>query len=93
MDKAKEIVEQAKQFTPSNGNYTLKSNSLKGAAVVLAMDAKELMERLNAPRPTKLLNDLAEARNRIRALTIAGNNLALNSTESLSNEWVKATRL
>jgi hypothetical protein len=87
VDKAQEILDASNGFQPTQGEYTLRSNSLKGAAVVLAMDAKELLERLNAPTPSKILNDLAEARNKIKALEIAGDNLVHGK---LNNESIKA---
>ena len=87
VDKAQEILDASNGFQPTQGEYTLRSNSLKGAAVVLAMDAKELLERLNAPTPSKILNDLAEARNKIKALEEAGDNLVHGK---LSNDVIKA---
>lgn len=86
VDKAQEILDASNGFQPTQGEYTLRSNSLKGAAVVLAMDAKELLERLNAPTPSKILNDLAEARNKIKALEEAGDNLVHSQ---LANDVIK----
>ena len=77
VDKAQEILDASNGFQPSSGGeYSMKSNSVKGAAVVLAMDVKELIARLNAPLPAQLLSDLAEARNKIKALETAGDNMA-----------------
>ena len=86
VDKAQEILDASNGFQPTQGEYTLRSNSLKGAAVVLAMDAKELLKRLNAPTPSKILNDLAEARNKIKALEEAGDNLVHSQ---LANDVIK----
>lgn len=93
VDKAKEILEVSNNFQPNGQPYTLKSNSLKGAAVVLALDPKELIERLNCPLPSKILNDLAEARNRIKALEEAGDALASTGNKDAIREWVKAKNL
>ena len=92
VDKAQEILDASKGFQPSKqGEYTLKSNSLKGAAVVLAMDPKELIARLNAPLPAQLLNDLAEAKNKIKALEAAGDGLAVGcSNKQAIKDWVNA---
>lgn len=91
VDKAQEILDASKGFQPTQGEYTLKSNSLKGAAVVLAMDAKELLQRLNAPMPAQLLNDLAEARNKIKQLEWAGDNLAMGCVNKTAiKDWVNA---
>jgi hypothetical protein len=87
VDKAQEILDASNGFQPTQGEYTLRSNSLKGAAVVLAMDAKELLERLNSPTPAKILSDLAEARCKIKELQEAGDNLV---NGQLNKESIKA---
>lgn len=95
VDKAQEILDASNGFQPSSGGeYSARSNSVKGAAVVLAMDVKELISRLNAPLPAKILNDLAEAKNKIKMLEEAGDNLV---HKKLSNdaikEWVRTKAL
>lgn len=92
VDKAQEILDASNGFQPSaGGEYSARSNSVKGAAVVLAMDVKELITRLNAPLPAQLLNDLAEARNKIKALEKAGDNLAVGCTnKGAIKAWVDA---
>ena len=94
VEKAQEILDASNGFQPTQGEYTLRSNSLKGAAVVLAMDAKELLERLNCPTPSKILNDLAEARNKIKSLENAGDNLVHSKLASnVIKEWVRTKAL
>ena len=94
VEKAQEILDASNGFQPTQGGYTLRSNSLKGAAVVLAMDAKELMQRLNSPTPSKILNDLAEARNKIKALEQAGDNLIHSKLNSeVIKSWVRTKAL
>lgn len=94
VDKAQEILDASNGFQPTQGGYTLRSNSLKGAAVVLAMDAKELLERLNCPTPSKILNDLAEAKNKIKMLEEAGDNLVHSQLSSVAiKEWVRTKSL
>ena len=91
VEKAQEILDASNGFQPSQGEYTIKSNSLKGAAVVLAMDPKELIARLNAPLPAQLLNDLAEAKNKIKALEQAGDGLAVGCPNKQAiKDWVNA---
>ena len=91
VEKAQEILDASNGFQPSQGEYTIKSNSLKGAAVVLAMDPKELITRLNAPLPAQLLNDLAEAKNKIKALEQAGDGLAVGCPNKQAiKDWVNA---
>lgn len=93
VDKAQEILEEAGKFQPNQNQYHSRSNSVKGAAVVLAMDLKELIERLNCPTPSKILNDLAEARNKIKSLEIAGDVLARTAPKEATREWVRAKSL
>lgn len=93
VDKAEEILEVAGKFQPNQNEYTSRSNSVKGAAVVLAMDVKELIERLNCPTPSKILNDLAEARNRLKAMSEAGDILARTAPKEAIKEWVRAKSL
>ena len=95
VEKANEILEAAVGFShPSQFNRN--SNSVRGASVILAMDVVELCERLNSPTPTKLMNDLAEARNKIKAMEVAGD--AMVHAESYLSEtevtaWAKARNL
>ena len=93
--QAKEIMEELKQprIDPYIG-YTTKSNSVNAASVVLCMKPAELIERLNAPLPSKLLSDLAEARTKIKMLEEAGDTLAKNTNyESLVERWNYAKSL
>jgi len=93
VDKAQEILDEAGKFQPTQSEYNSRSNSVKGAAVVLAMDVKELIERLNCPTPSKILNDLAEARNRLKAMEQAGDVLARTASKEAIKEWVRAKSL
>lgn len=93
VDKAQEILDEAGKFQPTQSEYHSRSNSVKGAAVVLAMDVKELIERLNCPTPSKILNDLAEARNRLKAMEEAGDILARTASKEAIKEWVRAKSL
>lgn len=93
VDKAQEILDEAGKFQPTKSEYNSRSNSVKGAAVVLAMDVKELIERLNCPTPSKILNDLAEARNRLKAMEQAGDVLARTASKEAIKEWVRAKSL
>jgi hypothetical protein len=95
VDKAQEILDASNGFQPSQvGEYSLRSNSVKGAAVVLAMDVKELIARLNAPLPAQILNDLAEAKNKIKMLEEAGDNLVHGKlSDAVVKEWVRTKNL
>jgi hypothetical protein len=95
VDKAQEILDASNGFQPSQvGEYSSRSNSVKGAAVVLAMDVKELIARLNAPLPAQILNDLAEAKNKIKMLEEAGDNLVHGKLSgAVVKEWVRTKNL
>ena len=89
LEQAKEIMEELQQprIDPYIG-YTTKSNSVNAASVVLCMKPAELIERLNAPLPSKLLSDLAEARTKIKMLEEAGDALARTTKyDSLIERW------
>lgn len=91
MEKAQEIIEASAKFQPTNsGVYSSKSNSVRGASVILAMDLKELVERLNSQTPANLLNQLSEAKNKIKALEKAGDLLAKSNNQTSLREWVNA---
>lgn len=95
VDKAQEILDASNGFQPSQvGEYSSRSNSVKGAAVVLAMDVKELIARLNSPLPAQILNDLAEAKNKIKMLEEAGDNLVHGKLSgAVVKEWVRTKSL
>jgi hypothetical protein len=95
VDKAQEILDASNGFQPSQvGEYSSRSNSVKGAAVVLAMDVKELIARLNSPLPAQILNDLAEAKNKIKMLEEAGDNLVHGKLSgAVVKEWVRTKNL
>jgi hypothetical protein len=58
------------------------------------MDVKELIARLNAPLPAQILNDLAEAKNKIKMLEEAGDNLVHSKLAgSAIKEWVRTKSL
>ena len=77
--------------------WSLKSNSLKAGATILCIDPKELIERLEADKPSKLRNDLAEARNKIKALEEVGDKmhllLPLEHQRKFDRDWVLIKKL
>lgn len=93
--QAQEIMEELKlpRIDPFI-EYTTKSNSVNAASVVLCIKPNELIERLNAPMPSKLLSDLAEARTKIKMLEEAGDALARTTNyETLVERWNSAKSL
>jgi len=93
VDKAKEILDSAKGFLPSPNNYDTRSNSVRGAALTLCVPVKELIERLSCPLPSKILNDLSEAKCRIKEMSEAGDILARTAPKEAQREWVRAKSL
>lgn len=95
VDKAQEILDASSGFQPSQiGEYSARSNSVKGAAVVLAMDVKELIARLNSQLPAQILNDLAEAKNKIKMLEESGDNLVHSKLSGVAiKDWVRTKSL
>lgn len=76
--------------------FVVTQNSVRAASVVLAMDVKELCERLNGNPTAQLLNDLAEAKNKIKVLYDAGDRLAQLAGDKDFNSmknWVHAKKL
>lgn len=73
MEKAEQIIKQAEGFSPAKvGVWSQKSNSVKAAALCLGLETKELIEKLENPPIAKLLNDLAEAKCKLKAYEEAG---------------------
>jgi len=94
VEKAQEIIAEAHGFQPTQNPYNSRSCSVKGAAIVLAMDVKELMERLNCPTPSSILSNLAEARCKIKELQEAGDALINNRlTDASIKHWVRTKSL
>jgi len=93
--QAQEIMEELNQpRIDKYFEYTTKSNSVNAAAVVLCIKPNDLIERLNAPQPAKLLMDIAEARTKIKMLEEAGDALAKTSNyNTIIERWNKAKTL
>lgn len=93
MEQAEKIVQQAEGFVPRNAGYDPRRNSERAASLILGVDVKELCKRLEAPDTSKILNDLAEARNYIKMLEVAGDQMDKFSTHSISkSNWANARK-
>jgi len=94
MKQAEEIMTQSADFKSVQGQFVATQNSVRAASLMLCIHAKELCERLNAPTPSNLLNDLAEARNRLLVLQRVGDRLALQSDNAGTvSDWNNARQL
>lgn len=94
MKNAEEVIKQAEGFIPRQSGYDHKRNSERAAALILGIDVKELCERLNCPSPSKLLNNFAEAKNRLAVLQRVGDRLALQSNSTTTvQDWNNARSL
>jgi hypothetical protein len=96
LEQAQDIMNELKIDT-KQPEWSLKSNSLKAGATILCIDPKELLERLTCDKPSKLRNDLAEARNKLNSMEKFGNymfnSLSLKEQEIYGDEWVKVKNL
>lgn len=73
MEKAEQIIKQAEGFNPSLlGTYNPKQNSVKAAALILGLDVKDLIAKLEAPDMAKVLEKLAETKTKMKAYEDAG---------------------
>ena len=79
MEQAEKIVSQAEGFVPRKAGYDPRRNSEKAAALILGLDVKELVAKLDAPDTASLLNKLAEAKNYIKMLEEGGDILYSHS--------------
>ena len=97
MEQAKDIMQEVERLNLGKDQWSLKSNSLKAGALCLGLEPKELRERLVHPKPSQLLMDLCEARNKIKALESIGDKmfdaLQFRDQERLAGEWVKSKKL
>ena len=96
MKQAEEIITQSADFKSVEGQFVVTQNSIRAASLMLCIPVKELCERLNFPAPAKLLNDLAEAKNKINTLYRTGDRLAQIAGDSdfgAMKDWVHAKKL
>jgi len=94
MKQAEEIITQSADFKSVQGQFVATQNSVRAASLMLCIPAKELCERLNAPTTSSLLNDLAEARNRLSVLQRVGDRLAQKSDNAGTvSDWNNARQL
>lgn len=96
LEQAQDIMDEIKMDN-KQPEWSLKSNSLRAGATVLCIDPKELLERLNCDKPSKLRNDLAEARNKIKSMELMGDrmlsHLEFKYQELYADEWHKTKKL
>jgi hypothetical protein len=96
LEQAQDIMNEMKMDN-KQPEWSLKSNSLRAGATVLCIEPKELLERLTCDKPSKLRNDLAEARNKIKSMELMGDrmlsNLEFKYQELYADEWHKTKKL
>jgi flagellin-specific chaperone FliS len=92
MEQAGKIIEQAQQMLP-NGEYSVRQNSVRAAALILCIEPQELVNRLHQ-KPTKnYLNEISELKNRIKQLEDAGDKIAESASPAHRAAWVRAKSL
>ena len=87
---------QSADFKSVEGKFIVTQNSVRAASLTLCIPVKELCDRLNYPASTFILNELAEAKNKINTLYRAGDRLAQIAGDTDFNamkDWVHAKKL
>ena len=93
MSQAEKIIDQAKGFVPSQSGYDPRRNSERAAALILGLDVKDLVAKLNQPDVAKVLSDLAEANNYIKMLEENGGLLYSSSNSGAAKQgWMDARK-
>jgi hypothetical protein len=93
--QAEEIIEK----TMSKEKYTdldLRSNSLRAGALTLCISPKELLERLKCPLPSKIMEELANAKTKIKEYEHIGDKMVIalgDKNYGLTDQWSKARKL
>lgn len=75
MEQAEKIISQAEGFVPRKAGWDARRNSERAAALILGLEPKELVAKLEAPDLAKLQADLAEARTLIKAYEESGDKM------------------
>lgn len=93
MSQAEKIISQAEDFVPRKAGYDPRRNSERAAALILGLEPKELVAKLDAPDMAKVLNDLAEAKTYIKCLEECGDILYNHSTSGVGRAgWMDARK-
>lgn len=93
IEKAEEILKQAEGFVPSQSGYDPRRNSERAAALILGLEVKDLVKKLNQQDVAKVLESLAEAKVKIKMLEIAGDKMHQHVTNRPASEaWIKARK-
>jgi len=75
MEQAEKIISQAEGFVPRKSGWDVRRNSERAAALILGLEPKELVSKLEAPDLAKLQADLAEARTKLKAYEESGDKM------------------
>lgn len=75
MEQAEKIISQAEGFVPRKAGWDARRNSERAAALILGLEPKELVSKLEAPDLAKLQADLAEARTKLKAYEESGDKM------------------
>lgn len=92
MSQAEKIIDQAKGFVPSQSGYDPRRNSERAAALILGLDVKDLVAKLNQPDVAKVLSDLAEAKNYIKMMEENGDLMYSSSNSGAAKQGWMNTR-
>lgn len=91
--QAQEIMEE---LNSSKAPRDDRSNSLKASAMLLCITPKDLAERLDAPNPKELMNELSRLKTKVETLKSIGDEMVLiiaDKDYGLAKEWNSAKNL
>lgn len=89
INKAEEIVNQT-EILVTAGNYSIRQNSTKAAALILCVEPTELMQRMNGKSPKEYMAEISDLKNKIKQLEEQGDILANFAPQEAVRNWVKA---
>lgn len=90
LNKAQEIMEESKNYSPSTSGLVKHNNSVRASALMLGISVEELIKRMEAPLSAKVNSDKAELRTKLNNLIEVGDKIVSNikdKSHPLVIEW------
>lgn len=92
IDKAQEIMEESKNYSPSTAGLVPHNNTVRAVALMLCISVEELIARMEAPLPSETNKTICELRNKVSMLSDIGSQVIAqveNQEHELVVEWNK----
>lgn len=91
LKQAEQIIAEAKDFKPKDGEFRPDQLCIKTAAMSLCMKPEELCRRLNNPCSSAILDALSEQRHLVMSMQACGDKwIPTHPNENAKTEWFKA---